>query len=192
MLTAENTRKWLELFAAKVTENKAYLSDLDSAIGDGDHGNNMWRGVEAMLESFHTKNPETTADILKLTAMTLISKVGGASGPLYGTAFLEMSKKSAETDNIAEIIEAGLSGIKNRGKSTTGEKTMVDVWTPVVDALKDNSFSKSTIEDAVNSTKDLVATKGRASYVGERSIGHLDPGSVSSGYLFECLLEVIS
>lgn len=189
MLTLEITQKWMELFSEKILANKAYLSDLDTPIGDGDHGNNMARGVEAIQTTLNEKNPETVSDLFKLVAMALMSKVGGASGPLYGTAFLEMSKKSKETDDPAEIISAGLAGIEKRGGAAPGDKTMIDVWAPVSEALKEQNLTKNLIDSAVDKTKDIQARKGRASYVGERSIGHIDPGAMSSGYLFTSLLE---
>lgn len=183
-LTLDVYEKWLRLFAKKVESNKLYLSELDAAIGDGDHGNNMARGVSAVEEGFNLKTPQDLTSALKLTAMAFISKVGGASGPLYGTAFLEMAKASSKTDDLSELLEAALAGIKKRGGATAGDKTMVDVWEKVLPTIKDGSISEDGIEEAVEATKDMQAKKGRASYLGERSIGHLDPGAVSSGYLF--------
>ncbi|NJJ06233.1 dihydroxyacetone kinase subunit DhaL [Lactobacillus jensenii] len=188
-LTLDVYEKWLRLFAKKVKSNKLYLSELDAAIGDGDHGNNMARGVSAVEEGFNLKTPQDLTSALKLTAMAFISKVGGASGPLYGTAFLEMAKASSKTDDLSELLEAALAGIKKRGGATAGDKTMVDVWEKVLPTIKDGSISEDGIEEAVEATKDMQAKKGRASYLGERSIGHLDPGAVSSGYLFNSLLK---
>ncbi|APT14840.1 dihydroxyacetone kinase subunit DhaL [Lactobacillus jensenii] len=188
-LTLDVYEKWLRLFAKKVESNKLYLSELDAAIGDGDHGNNMARGVSAVEEGFNLKTPQDLTSALKLTAMAFISKVGGASGPLYGTAFLEMAKASSKTDDLSELLEAALAGIKKRGGATAGDKTMVDVWEKVLPTIKDGSISEDGIEEAVEATKDMQAKKGRASYLGERSIGHLDPGAVSSGYLFNSLLK---
>ncbi|MDX5079289.1 dihydroxyacetone kinase subunit DhaL [Lactobacillus jensenii] len=188
-LTLDVYEKWLRLFAKKVESNKLYLSELDAAIGDGDHGNNMARGVSAVKEGFNLKTPQDLTSALKLTAMAFISKVGGASGPLYGTAFLEMAKASSKTDDLSELLEAALAGIKKRGGATAGDKTMVDVWEKVLPTIKDGSISEDGIEEAVEATKDMQAKKGRASYLGERSIGHLDPGAVSSGYLFNSLLK---
>ncbi len=188
-LTLDVYEKWLRLFAKKVESNKLYLSELDAAIGDGDHGNNMARGVSAVEEGFKLKTPQDLTSALKLTAMAFISKVGGASGPLYGTAFLEMAKASSKTDDLSELLEAALAGIKKRGGATAGDKTMVDVWEKVLPTIKDGSISEDGIEEAVEATKDMQAKKGRASYLGERSIGHLDPGAVSSGYLFNSLLK---
>lgn len=188
-LTLDVYEKWLRLFAKKVELNKLYLSELDAAIGDGDHGNNMARGVSVVEEGFNLKTPQDLTSALKLTAMAFISKVGGASGPLYGTAFLEMAKASSKTDDLSELLEAALAGIKKRGGATAGDKTMVDVWEKVLPTIKDGSISEDGIEEAVEATKDMQAKKGRASYLGERSIGHLDPGAVSSGYLFNSLLK---
>ncbi|WP_371817653.1 dihydroxyacetone kinase subunit DhaL [Amphibacillus sp. MSJ-3] len=188
MLTTENTVNWLTSFGEKVIENKAYLSELDSLIGDGDHGSNMARGVQAMLEKFQSTEFKEPNDVFKTTAMALLSKIGGASGPLYGSAFMEMAKQS-ETGDISVIISAGLDGIKKRGRAEPGEKTMIDVWVPVCEALQENQLTKQVIDEAVQATKPMKATKGRASYVGDRSIGEIDPGAMSSAYLFEALLE---
>ena len=120
--------------------------------------------------------------------MQLLGKVGGASGPLYGSAFMGLSKAS-EDSSLADALQAGLDMIQKRGKAEKGEKTMVDVWIPVIEALKNDGLTKDVVEEAVLATKDIQATKGRASYVGERSVGHIDPGSFSSGLLFEAMLE---
>lgn len=189
MLTTETTKKWLELFIAQILENKAYLSDLDTAIGDGDHGNNLARGANALTEALETKNPETLTDLLKTTGMTLVSKVGGASGPLLGSAFISMAKASQDSDDLATVLQAGLEGIQKRGKAVAGEKTMVDEWIPVIEAVKSTNLTVALIEEAVEKTKDMKATKGRASYLGERSIGHIDPGAMSSSYLFKTMVE---
>ncbi|WP_342399638.1 dihydroxyacetone kinase subunit DhaL [Weizmannia sp. FSL W8-0676] len=190
MLTAETATDWLHRFAEKINENKAYLSELDSAIGDGDHGSNMARGVAAMEEKLEAGGFATVQDVLKTAAMALLGKVGGASGPLYGSALIAMAKQAGENEqDVAAIVKAGLEGIQKRGKAEKGEKTMVDVWMPACEALASGSLTKEAIQSAVEATKEMKATKGRASYLGERSIGHLDPGAVSSGYLFEALLE---
>ncbi|AJH78681.1 dihydroxyacetone kinase subunit DhaL [Heyndrickxia coagulans] len=190
MLTAETATDWLHRFAEKINENKAYLSELDSAIGDGDHGSNMARGVAAMEEKLEAGGFATVQDVLKTAAMALLGKVGGASGPLYGSALIAMAKQAGENEqDVAAIVKAGLEGIQKRGKAEKGEKTMVDVWIPACEALASGSLTKEAIQSAVEATKEMKATKGRASYLGERSIGHLDPGAVSSGYLFEALLE---
>lgn len=188
-LTKELLAEWISRFYEKIQNNKGYLSDLDAAIGDGDHGNNMARGMQAVTESLEKNENADTTQSLKLIAMALISKVGGASGPLYGTAFLEMAKASNDTKDLGELLQKALSGIEKRGGAQPNDKTMVDVWNKVVSKADDSSLTNADIEAAVESTKDMVAKKGRASYLGERSVGHLDPGAVSSGYLFEALLE---
>lgn len=181
--------KWMTLFNQKVQEEKDYLSELDGPIGDGDHGANLARGMAAALEALNSTEPQSAAEVFKAVSMALISKVGGASGPLYGSAFMGMMKAEQAGQNLAGILEAGLDMIVKRGHAQVGEKTMVDVWSPVVEAVKKNQLTNDFIDQAVLSTKDIVATKGRASYVGERSIGHIDPGSQSSGLLFKALLE---
>ena len=192
--------KWMEETNKKIVLNKEYLTSLDQAIGDGDHGINMARGFQEVVNKITSQDYATTADALKDVAMTLISKVGGASGPLYGTAFLKFSMAAKDQDVTYDIfvkgVEDACSGIKQRGKADVGEKTMLDVWCPVADQLKKESrFTADAIsrtaKEAMENTKDIMATKGRASYMKERSIGHLDPGAVSSFYLFEALAEVI-
>lgn len=179
----------MTLFTAQLLENKDYLSELDTAIGDGDHGNNLARGAAALNEAFASKEPEDVTALLKLTGMTLVSKVGGASGPLYGSAFISMAKASQDSTDLAALLEAGLDGIQKRGKAEAGEKTMVDEWVPVVEAVKAKNLTTDLIEDSVQKTKDMKATKGRASYLGERSVGHIDPGAMSSSYLFKTMME---
>jgi dihydroxyacetone kinase-like protein len=188
-LTAEMARKWLILFNKKIQEKQDYLSNLDTPIGDGDHGHNMARGMTAVVAALNDN--QTLQEVFKATAMALISKVGGASGPLYGTAFMEMAKTAATSDQLSDLLSAGLAGIIKRGGAQVGDKTMVDVWTPIVTEIQKGSLTKIEIEEFVMATADLLAKKGRASYVGERSIGQIDPGCQSSGFLFESLLEVI-
>ncbi|EDN7894494.1 dihydroxyacetone kinase subunit L [Listeria monocytogenes] len=185
--------RWLNDFGERVQENKQLLSDLDQAIGDGDHGINMARGLGELKKAFTEKEPADLKDVFKTAGMTMVSKVGGASGPLYGTAFLNMSK-AVDADTIdavglTKVIEAGLEGIEKRGKSHAGEKTMIDVWEPVVHALHQEDLTDDVLDAALQKTKDLKATKGRASYLGERSIGHLDPGAYSSALLFHAMLQ---
>ncbi|MGX7394340.1 dihydroxyacetone kinase subunit DhaL [Carnobacterium mobile] len=189
MVSLESMKKWMTLFTAQLLENKDYLSELDTAIGDGDHGNNLARGAAALNEAFASKEPEDVTALLKLTGMTLVSKVGGASGPLYGSAFISMAKASQDSTDLAALLEAGLDGIQKRGKAEAGEKTMVDEWVPVVEAVKAKNLTTDLIEDSVQKTKDMKATKGRASYLGERSVGHIDPGAMSSSYLFKTMME---
>ena len=181
--------KWMTLFNQKVQEERDYLSELDGPIGDGDHGANLARGMAAAIEALNTSSPQSSSEVFKAVSMALISKVGGASGPLYGSAFMGMMKAEQAGQDLPGILEAGLDMIVKRGHAQVGEKTMVDVWSPVVEAVKKDQLTNDFIEQAVLSTKDIVATKGRASYVGERSIGHIDPGSQSSGLLFKALLE---
>lgn len=190
MLTVENTKAWLFSFSEKIKENAAYLSELDQEIGDGDHGSNMVRGVEAMEEKLNEGDFEQVADVFKAAAMSLLGKIGGASGPLYGSAFIGMAKAAGESnDDLAALLRAGLEGIEKRGQAVQGEKTLIDVWVPVIEAIGNETLSTEVIQETVEQTKALKATKGRASYFGERSIGHIDPGAASSGYLFESLIE---
>ncbi len=204
-LTTETVLQWLQNCAATYTQHKDELTELDAAIGDADHGANMARGftaVQAKLDSLKDKDLGT---IFKTVAMTLISTVGGASGPLYGTLFLQAvaganGKKALTQDELAAVLGAGLQGLMNRGKAVVGEKTMVDAWVPAIEALKpvgDDSLAAG-VERAVaaakkgaDSTIPLVAKKGRASYLGERSAGHLDPGSASTVLLLEALQQAI-
>lgn len=185
--------RWLNDFGERVQENKQLLSNLDQAIGDGDHGINMARGLSELKKAFADKEPSDLKDVFKTAGMTMVSKVGGASGPLYGTAFLNMSKvvdsDTIDSVGLTKVIEAGLEGIEKRGKSHAGEKTMIDVWEPVVHALHQEDLTDDVVEAALQKTKDLKATKGRASYLGERSIGHLDPGAYSSALLFHAMLQ---
>lgn len=181
--------EWMSRFNDKIQANKDYLSQLDTPIGDGDHGGNMARGMAAVMDDLQSKSPDTASEVLKIVSMQLLSKVGGASGPLYGSAFMGITKGLAAGDGLADSLQAGLEMIVKRGKAELGEKTMVDVWTPVIARLREGHLTAEVITQAVQATKDIQATKGRASYVGERSIGHIDPGSYSSGLLFEALLE---
>lgn len=184
---------WLNQFCDQINENKQLLSDLDQAIGDGDHGFNMARGATELKKVLAEKEPDSLKDVFKTAGMTLVSKVGGAAGPLYGTAFLSISKAiegdTISPEDLAKVIEAGQEGIEKRGKSHAGEKTMLDVWEPVVNSLHQDELSDDVVEAALQKTKDIKATKGRASYLGERSIGHLDPGAYSSALLFHTMLE---
>lgn len=189
MLTPEIARLWLHNFAALIDDNKAHLSDLDTPIGDADHGNNMARGMVALTEALQAKPDLDLAGVFKASAMALISKVGGASGPLYGTAFLEMAKAAKNSDDLPTLLDAALAGVIKRGGAAVGDKTMVDAWTPLVKAVHDGTLSQAVIDEAVASTEPLVAKKGRAAYLGERGIGHRDPGAESTGYLFKALLE---
>lgn len=189
MINVEKAQNWLKIFAQKVEENADKLSQLDEPIGDADHGNNLNRGMQAVLEALNKENDPDLNTVFRDTAMALISKVGGASGPLYGTAFLEMAKKAKETSNLFELLQAALTGMEKRGNSHPGQKSLLDVWQPVCEAVKNQQLTDGVIEDSVNKTKPMLATVGRASYLGDRSIGHIDPGAASSGLLFQAMLE---
>lgn len=196
-VTVKEIQEWLMKFTKEINENKSYLSDLDTPIGDGDHGNNMGRGVSAFEDAFKKEEPTTISDTFKVLSMAMISKVGGASGPLYGSAFMNMMKATKDVDvinsqeQLGKIIEEGTNGIQARGKAEAEDKTMLDVWLPVTEALKNNQLTADVIENAKEHTKNLVEKKGRASYLGERAIGHIDPGAASSAILFQTLLDVI-
>ena len=203
-LDAAWARRWIELAAVDIAEQRDYLVDLDRAIGDGDHGENMDRGFKAALEALGQAQPASVAEVLKTVAKTLMSTVGGAAGPLYGTAFLRASKAAGEGDldgaGVAAVIAGALDGIQARGKATTGEKTMVDAWTPALEAAgaaaESGSDPAAVLEAAATAaeagaaaTEPLRATKGRASYLGERSIGHLDPGAVSTSLILRAAVR---
>ena len=196
--------RWIELAAADVAEQRDYLVDLDRAIGDGDHGENMDRGFKAAVEALGQAQPASVAEVLKTVAKTLMSTVGGAAGPLYGTAFLRASKAAGDGDldgaGVAAVIAGALDGIQARGKATTGEKTMVDAWTPALEAARAAAESGSdpaavleaaatAAEAGAAATEPMRATKGRASYLGERSIGHLDPGAVSTSLILRAAVR---
>ena len=203
-LDAAWARRWIELAAADVAEQRDYLVDLDRAIGDGDHGENMDRGFKAAVEALGQAQPGSVAEVLKTVAKTLMSTVGGAAGPLYGTAFLRASKAAGDGEldgaGVAAVIAGALEGIQARGKATTGEKTMVDAWTPALEAARTAAESGSdpaavleaaatAAESGAAATEPMRATKGRASYLGERSIGHLDPGAVSTSLILRAAVR---
>ncbi len=203
-LDAAWARRWIELAAADVAEQRDYLVDLDRAIGDGDHGENMDRGFKAAVEALGQAQPASVAEVLKTVAKTLMSTVGGAAGPLYGTAFLRASKAAGDGDldgaGVAAVIAGALDGIQARGKATTGEKTMVDAWTPALEAARAAAESggdpaavleaaATAAEAGAAATEPMRATKGRASYLGERSIGHLDPGAVSTSLILRAAVR---
>ena len=196
--------RWIELAAAQVAEQRDYLVDLDRAIGDGDHGENMDRGFKAAVEALGQAQPGSVAEVLKTVAKTLMSTVGGAAGPLYGTAFLRASKAAGDGEldgaGVAAVIAGALEGIQVRGKATTGEKTMVDAWTPALEAARAAAEAGSdpvavleaaatAAEAGAAATEPMRATKGRASYLGERSIGHLDPGAVSTSLILRAAVR---
>lgn len=200
-----NVIAWLQAFADAIAENKAYLTQLDSDIGDGDHGTNMDRGFQAVRAKLPELADKDIGSILKTTGMTLVSTVGGASGPLYGTFFLQAGSSAAGklelslADWIA-VLQAGVDGVIMRGKANLGDKTMVDALVPALQALKDAAAESSDFvaslqasadacEQGMMATTPLVARKGRASYLGERSAGHQDPGATSSHLLLRAAAQ---
>ncbi len=197
---------WLELCAATFQQHKDELTQLDSAIGDADHGANMARGFNAVQAKLSTLKDQDIGAIFKAVAMVLISTVGGASGPLYGTFFLQASvptagKRELSALELGDAFQAGLDGLMKRGKADTGEKTMVDALVPALKAWRASAEESpsAAISSAVQAARQgaeatvpLVATKGRASYLGERGAGHMDPGARSSVLLLEALQESIS
>jgi len=204
-LSAEAVLHWLQNCGTTYEQHKDELTQLDAAIGDADHGANMARGFTAVKGKLGEWKDKDIGVIFKAVAMTLISTVGGASGPLYGTFFLQAAtgangKMALTQEELNAVFCAGLQGLKNRGKASVGEKTMVDALEPAVAAMKstgDDSVS-AAIDRAVaaaksgaDSTVPLVAKKGRASYLGERSAGHLDPGAASTVLLLEALQQAI-
>ncbi len=202
MLTNDLLCAWLRALTARLEEKKDYLTDLDSAIGDADHGINMSRGFLAVSAELDKQQPQALTDTLKLVAMTLIKNVGGASGPLYGTLFLKMSQslkgvEAANAEQLYQAFESGYQGLIQRGKASVGDKTMLDVWSPALATMKDYVVAGHTdvgemlalvakqARESAEATIPMLAKKGRASYLGERSIGHQDPGATSSCYLLE-------
>ena len=196
MLTPLAFTQWFEQWSKDIQTHKEYMSDLDNAIGDGDHGFNMAKGANAYAEARLTKSDLAISEECKLIGMTLLSKVGGASGPLYGSAFLAMAKTIGTSteitqEQLVDALQAGVESIMLRGKATRHEKTMIDVWMPVIEAMRKQELTEELVDRFVNDTAPIRATKGRAAYLGDRSIGHIDPGSFSSGLLFKALLRVI-
>ena len=198
--------RWIRAFAAEVGANKEQLTQLDAAVGDGDHGINMDRGMSAVLAKVDAASEEQDIGaLLKTVGMTLVSTVGGAGGPLYGTLFLQMGtavsgKDELGPDDWAAALEAGIAGVQARGKAEPGDKTMIDALIPGRDALKSALAGGASFEDALRQSAEaaeqgmrdtipLVARKGRASYLGERSAGHQDPGATSSHLLLEAAAE---
>lgn len=197
---------WVRRTAEVVAANRVELIELDRQIGDGDHGENMFRGFTAVVGKLDAlpEAPATVGEVLKLVATTLMSTVGGAAGPLYGTAYLRAAKvcDAAELDPAAVValIEAALEGIVARGKATTGEKTMVDAWTPALEAARAAATggagggevlgaAAAAAEAGASATIPMLATKGRASYLGERSIGHQDPGATSTALILRAAAD---
>jgi dihydroxyacetone kinase-like protein len=198
--------EWLKAFADSIAKNKDYLTQLDSDIGDGDHGANMHRGMQTVLTKLPSVADKDIGTVLKNVGMTLVSTVGGASGPLYGTMFMEMGSAAAgkmelSLDDWIAAMQAGYDGVVRRGKAQLGDKTMVDALNPGLAALKTARDEGETLPQALQDAADatgagmqatipLVARKGRASYLGERSAGHQDPGATSSFYLMESAAEM--
>jgi dihydroxyacetone kinase-like protein len=200
-------RAWIGTFAATVAENKAYLTQLDQAIGDADHGINMDRGMQAVVAKLDGLDDADPGTILKTVGMTLISTVGGAGGPLYGTLFLQMGTATAgkgelEPADWAGALDAAVKGVQARGKAEPGDKTMVDALTPARDAFAvaleesvsfDEALRRSAdaAEEGMRATIPLVAKKGRASYLGERSADHQDPGATSTALLLRTAADTL-
>ena len=206
-VTKEQVVRWLESTAAVLAENKGYLTDLDSAIGDADHGTNMDRGFNKVMEKLPTVADKDIGNILKTVGMTLISSVGGASGPLYGTFYMRGgmaadAKEELDGDDLVNVLQGAVDGIIQRGRAQPGDKTMVDALLPALAALKQAvadgqdvragvAAAVAAAEQGMKDTIPLQARKGRASYLGERSIGHQDPGATSSHLILNALLGVL-
>ncbi|PWH14738.1 MAG: dihydroxyacetone kinase subunit L [Anaerolineae bacterium] len=208
MIKIKDLLQWIEQCAAVIAANRDYLVELDAAIGDADHGANMDRGFQAVLQKLAQDKPSDCGVLLKTVAMTLISTVGGAAGPLYGTFFLQMATKltgkaEISAEEWAAALEAAVQGVQQRGKAAVGEKTMLDALVPAVVALRealanDKPFAEAlqasaqAAEQGMKATIPLVARKGRASYLGERSAGHQDPGATSAYLLLQAAADLWS
>jgi dihydroxyacetone kinase-like protein len=205
-LAYDDVLRWVKAFAAEVEANREYLTQLDAAIGDADHGINMQRGMSAVLAKVDAAADEhDVGTLLKTVGMTLVSTVGGAGGPLYGTLFLQMGTAVGDKDELgpddwAAALDAAIAGVQARGKAEPGDKTMIDALLPGRDALKAALADGAAFGDALRRSADaaeqgmrdtgpLVAKKGRASYLGERSAGHQDPGATSSHLLLKTAAE---
>ncbi|MGZ0150327.1 dihydroxyacetone kinase subunit DhaL [Kribbella sp. WER1] len=206
-MSVENFVNWMRDVARVLHENAAYLTELDSAIGDADHGANMDRGFQAVVEVLDGMSFGSVDELLKKAGMTLVSKVGGASGPLYGTFFLRFGTALAGADLTPEAIgkglHAGVEGVLARGKAELGDKTMYDAWAPALTAYDDAVAGGADVRTALtaaaeaaakgrDATVPLVARKGRASYLGERSAGHQDPGATSTTLILESAARTLS
>ena len=207
VIDAAAVERWLRRFAELIAEHEADLTALDSAIGDADHGANMQRGMQAVVAVLDGGAAEQPADLLRQVGMTIVSKVGGASGPLYGTFFLRMAPAlngtTVDGAAFAAALRAGLNGVVARGRAEAGDKTMFDALAPAVDALDAALAEGRTLADALraateaaeagrDATGPLIARKGRASYLGERSVGHVDPGATSSALLVAATAAVVA
>lgn len=208
MVTKEQIMQWLQAVAVVLEQNKDYLTELDAAIGDADHGINMNRGFQKVISQLPSVADKDIGSILKTVSMTLISSVGGASGPLYGTMFLRMStvvtgKQELTDEDIVALFQAAVDGVVQRGKANLGDKTMLDALSPAADAFK-QAIAKGTstpealqqavaaAEQGMKNTIPLVAKKGRASYLGDRSANHQDPGATSTYLMLNTLLETVN
>ncbi len=207
MINKAQIVQWIETTAAVLAENKEYLTQLDSAIGDADHGINMDRGFRKVMEKLPTVTDKDIGNILKTIGMTLISSVGGASGPLYGTFFMRSgmsmaAKEELTNEDLVNLLQAGVEGIVQRGRAELGDKTMFDAWSPAIEALRGAveagddvvvalETAVAAAEKGMKDTIPLQAKKGRASYLGERSIGHQDPGATSSYLMLKALLDCV-
>ena len=205
-MTTGDIVRWITQVATVLHENRDYLTQLDSPIGDADHGTNMDRGFKAVIDKLPSVATMDIGSILKTVGTTLISTVGGASGPLYGTAFLRAGMATSGKNELNEVdvvhmLSAALEGIIVRGKSQPGEKTMVDAWSPAIAAMRDAEQQhvdmsqllrrgSDAAEKGMKATIPLLATKGRASYLAERSIGHQDPGATSSWLIVKALADI--
>lgn len=198
---------WIEGTAAAMSENKEYLTQLDAAIGDADHGINMDRGFRKVVEDLPGVAEKDISSILKMVGMKLISTVGGASGPLYGTFYLRggmavPAQEELNSNGLLDMLQAGVDGILQRGRPQLEDKTMYDAWAPALKAMSDSvsrgeeqiaavRAAVAAAEQGMKDTIPLQARKGRASYLGERSIGHQDPGATSSYLILKALLEAL-
>ncbi|MDR1951962.1 MAG: dihydroxyacetone kinase subunit L [Elusimicrobiota bacterium] len=208
MITLEKLRKFFLSLQSIYNDKKLYLSELDSAIGDGDHGVNMARGFDAVINDLNAKPPVDLEGVFKSVSMSLIKTVGGASGPLYGTFFRKMSLAAGKKNEIGldewiDGMSKGIEGIVQLGKAQKGDKTMLDALFPALEALKAQKDAGKDLADALSasakaaqegaiSTIPLIAKKGRASYLGERSAGHQDPGATSSAMLLQAAADTLS
>jgi dihydroxyacetone kinase-like protein len=204
-VTTAVLEEWVRRFATLVAENRDYLTELDAAIGDADHGSNMDRGMKAAVAALDDTPPATAGALFTKVGMTLVSTVGGASGPLFGTFFLRMGTSFGDADttsplDFAAALRAGLGGVVARGKAEPGDKTMYDALAPAVDALDGALEEQSPLAAGLKAARDaaqagrdatipLLARKGRASYLGERSVGHQDPGATTVALLLEAATE---
>jgi dihydroxyacetone kinase-like protein len=207
-ITQASVLSWLRRFAAEVEKHREELVALDTAIGDGDHGTNMDRGMRKVLEKLDGAEEQDIGATLKSVGMTLVSSVGGAAGPLYGTLFLQMGAASGSATTLdvagwADALEAGVKGVQARGKAEPGDKTMVDALLPAVEALRGAQAegvsaaeaaarSAEAAEEGMKATIPLEARRGRASYLGPRSVGHQDPGATSSHLLLRSAAEAFA